>query len=217
MFLFASAVVLWSALGQMLSSIASEGAKKPYVALLYFIAAIMATTPISAVFYEALMQQNGNALSASPGQASVWVSLAGACVIAVLLVAQIRKELKINGGLSFWRMGGYAIVALAVFEVGMATAMQVAFVNDQAGMVNFDAFRSEVQDIECDSSILLARFEKRETGSAVVYRCPTLMILNRNASAPFVPWPNYTEGSSMELGKAIDAIKAEMNTTNESQ
>ena len=52
--------------------------------------------------------------------------------------------------------------------------------------------------------MILARWDEK-ANSPVVYRCPKAYLLNRFASAPFVPWPDYTEGESEDLGRALAA------------
>ncbi|WP_394817255.1 MULTISPECIES: hypothetical protein, partial [Citrobacter freundii complex] len=72
------------------------------------------------------------------------------------------------------------------------------------GMVAFGFFRDQVKDMHCDADVILARWDEK-ANSPVVYRCPKAYLLNRFASAPFVPWPDYTEGESEDLGRALAA------------
>ena len=207
MYVMACAVIMWSTLGQVLRRLVTQDSRKMAGGLAYIVAALMASAPLLSTLYEGLLMAGGNPVSMSSGRPTVWLSLAGSCLFGGLLVFQVVSVIREKASLSFWKTGGFLICGLAVLETGVAAFKQVTFADDRAGMISFDFFRDEVTDIKCDGGILLARFEKRDAGSSVAYRCPTVMILNRNSTTPFLPWPDYTEGSSAALGKAIDDMK----------
>ncbi|CAN7784624.1 hypothetical protein LJR175_008418 [Variovorax sp. LjRoot175] len=60
----------------------------------------------------------------------------------------------------------------------------------------------DVREVQCD--VALTRHE--EGSDAVEYRCPTLLMFKQLYSAPFVPWPSYVSGSSVELKAKIDKL-----------
>ncbi|APC19663.1 hypothetical protein BLL42_27535 (plasmid) [Pseudomonas frederiksbergensis] len=72
-------------------------------------------------------------------------------------------------------------------------------------MVNFGFFRESVTDMKCGSDLILAKYIE---GQPTQYRCPNGFIMNQFRGAPFVPWPDYTEGTSAELGVAIGQFKS---------
>lgn len=213
MYLLACVVVMWATLMQLLSRVVSLDAKSKAVGLLYMVAALMAAAPLLTTFYDAFLVESGKNLSMSSGRASVWVALGGSVLLAVLLLTQVVEARRSRSGIGFWRMGGMVVFGVAVLELGVAAAKQASFADDRAGMLNFEFFREQVPEIKCGSDVVLARFEKREV-PAVAYRCPTLFLLNRFSTTPFVPWPDYQEGVSKDLGKAIDDMQRRMDMDN---
>jgi hypothetical protein len=55
-------------------------------------------------------------------------------------------------------------------------------------------------DVTCRSGAF------RIDGSEVVFRCPTLMILNQRYTNPFIPWPYYVSGRSERLEDKYDRL-----------
>ena len=43
----------------------------------------------------------------------------------------------------------------------------------------------------------------------ITYRCPTSYVLNPYTRSPFVPWPDFQDGESLELAKAVAAFWVE--------
>lgn len=60
-----------------------------------------------------------------------------------------------------------------------------------------------VKEVDCDFA--LARIE----GDAISYRCAHLFIFGRAYAHPFVPWPSYTSGTSIELKVKQDELMRE--------
>ncbi|WP_454914462.1 hypothetical protein [Variovorax gossypii] len=60
-----------------------------------------------------------------------------------------------------------------------------------------------VKEVDCDFA--LARIE----GDAIAYRCAHLFIFGRAYAHPFVPWPSYTPGTSIELKLKQDELMRE--------
>ena len=210
MYLIACAVIMWFILGQLLKRMAAGDTTGMWVGWLYFVAGLLAIAPLLTSLYDGLAMRGSEGLAASSGHVSVWLSLAGSLLLAGLFSAHVWKTVQTKAKSSFWRTGGLVVMGLAVLETGIASAKQATFASDRVAVVNFEFFRDQVTDIKCDSSMILARLETPETGAAITYRCPTISILNRQSSAPFVPWPNYKEGSSMELGTAMQEILDQM-------
>jgi hypothetical protein len=209
MYLLACFVIMWFTLVQLLSRMIARD-KSMWIGWLYLIAGPLAVAPLLTSFYDGFLLESRNGLSTSSGHISVWLSLAGSCLLAGLFFAHVWKSVRTEGHLSFWRTGGLVVCGLAILETGIASAKQATFANDRLAVVNFDFFRNQVTDIQCDSGVLLARLEAGDAGAAITYRCPTSSVLNRHTSAPFVPWPDYREGSSKELGKAMQEMLDQM-------
>jgi len=139
----------------------------------------------------------------SSGKISVALGLVGAlAVLAVAVVRGMRRRQQPG----FWFVGWLLASVLSAGVALAATASQLAFTSSaDSGMVSFVFFRDQVKDMRCDSDVILARWD-RSADSAVVYRCPKAYLLNRYAAAPFVPWPDYTEGSSADLAAALHEV-----------
>ncbi|WP_298705483.1 hypothetical protein [Variovorax gossypii] len=60
-----------------------------------------------------------------------------------------------------------------------------------------------VKEVTCDFALA------REEGNAIAYRCPHLFIFGRAYAHPFVPWPSYTSGTSVELKSRLDELMRE--------
>lgn len=76
-----------------------------------------------------------------------------------------------------------------------------------AGMVNWELLGevAKVNDVHCDSPLLIV---KGMDGDVATYRCPNRagIVLGRYSAKPFIPWPHYTEGESLELALALRDI-----------
>jgi len=83
----------------------------------------------------------------------------------------------------------------------VATTSHLMFTRD-AGTVLFDAFREEVNDMHCEAGQILIQWD-HSPDSPIRYRCPRGYLLNRHASLPFLPWPDYSEGYSADLAVAL--------------
>lgn len=62
-----------------------------------------------------------------------------------------------------------------------------------------------VTEVDCDFA--LARIE----GDLIAYRCAHLFVFGRAYAHPFVPWPSYTSGTSIELKLKQDELMREVN------
>lgn len=76
---------------------------------------------------------------------------------------------------------------------------------EHSGQIAVQAFTSE--RLDCNADMLLVRID----GSTATYRCPQTLRLGRDYSAPFVPWPSYTEGTSVKLKANIDSVMNEVS------
>jgi hypothetical protein len=85
-----------------------------------------------------------------------------------------------------------------------ASLLHISFVShsSESPLVNLSRLRllEAVPDIDCDSPLLLI---SRTTSSLVRYRCPTSLLFGSLTQYPFLPWPDYTEGHSADLGRAL--------------
>jgi len=62
-----------------------------------------------------------------------------------------------------------------------------------------------VDDMHCEASRVLIRWDQ-SPDSPVRYRCPRGYMLNRHASMPFMPWPDYSKGYNADLAVALHGM-----------
>jgi hypothetical protein len=174
--------------------------KAEYMALLLIATGLMAA-PVLVTIFTGLMAARGNPISLSSGKLVIWLALIGSILIAGIGAFKLR-------GLS--RRSSFSAVGFAVIPIliglfsAIAVTKQLSFMDENSGMVNYGAIRqmTEITDMpDCKSDIVLAHYEQ---GQPVVYRCPKAYVLNGMTSSPFIPWPDYIEGSSVQLGQAMD-------------
>jgi len=171
-----------------------------YMALLLIATALMAA-PVLMTIFTGFMAARGNPITMGSGKLVIWLALAGSILVTGIGAFKLR-------GLS--QRGSFSAVGFAVMPIliglvsGTAVVKQLAFMDENSGMVNYGAIKqmAEITDMpDCKSDIVLAHYEY---GQPVVYRCPKAYVLNALTSNPFVPWPDYIEGTSVQLGQAMD-------------
>ncbi|QRD62685.1 hypothetical protein H8Z72_22570 (plasmid) [Xanthomonas citri pv. citri] len=102
---------------------------------------------------------------------------------------------------------GFALAGLIAGAVVLTAGIKhLTFFGDDGGFVALDFFRDKVKDVDCADAILIIEpVVEQGTGvpSAVTYRCPRGYVINRLAVHPFMPWPDYDEGTSADLAAAL--------------
>lgn len=153
----------------------------------------------------------------SMGYDYVPMSMIGAGGVALLAAFGIRLYRQ-------WKQPAVGFFSLGATVTGLIISAYFAFValdqfmfyvphRKEAGVLNWDYFKKQVQDIKCDSEMLL---KGGIDSNGTKYRCPvpSQFILGRFSGLPFVAWPGYTEGHSVRLTAAIhrlydESIKAD--------
>lgn len=171
-----------------------------YMALLLIATGLMAA-PVLMTIFTGLMAARGNEITMGSGKLVIWLALAGSILVAGIGLFKLRG---LSGRSSFSAVGFAVMPILIGLVSAIAVIKQLAFMDENSGMVNYGAIKqiAEITDMpDCKSDIVLAHYEK---GQPVVYRCPKAYVLNPMTSNPFVPWPDYIEGTSVQLGQAMD-------------
>lgn len=163
---------------------------------------LLASAPVFALFLDAAGDLSGKGIQPTSGLVSVWMSLVGAGLFLLLLGRRTWSQSREGQALGFWGVGRIVGCVLACGLILISTTKQLAFVDRTAGAIGFTYFRDKVSDMICDADVLLAKLDL-DAGGPVEYRCPTSFVLNRYSSAPFVPWPDYSEGTSAQLGAQL--------------
>ena len=65
--------------------------------------------------------------------------------------------------------------------------------------------RNHVKGRACDSDLIEIRWDG-SIHEPVLYRCPKYL-LSAHTMVPFLPWPDYTEGSSVDLTAVLYSPK----------
>jgi hypothetical protein len=146
---------------------------------------------------------------ASYGRLSVQLLAMGGAAAAGWAVWKLYFALKTQSA-GFWN-AGHIILLMTAGGVCMVSAVEhLSFYRSSSdGWANLELIKeiSPISDMKsCNASIVLIRISD---SGAMEYRCPTIMILNSRSSQPFVPWPDYTEGTSQQLGDAIRDFKSQ--------
>ncbi len=178
---------------------------------LLLLLAFAATWPTASSMLDANRFNQGDAITFSGGMMNVIISLLASLVLVLIYVYKTyRYVMKRDAGPRIYWFPLAAVMTTIIF---IAAASQLAFsARQDAGMVSFDYFRDDVQDMHCDANLLPAAWDGNPD-HPVRYRCPSGPLLNSLTRVPFAPWPNYNAGESLDLAKAMYALrkKAEAN------
>lgn len=132
--------------------------------------------------------------SPTPALVAQWLALLGSLVLlAVSLLKVIRKPEFVSGFCSF------AGLTLAfMFANSLTFVMQ-----ENTGVLNYHflSTTADTEGLDCESGVMLLQIEKR--GDAASWRCPNDLVLLGNTSKPFIPWPSYTKGHSVQVNDAV--------------
>jgi len=170
--------------------------------LLFIVPAFLTVVPTITTFFDVLRWQHGGGVTPSKGTISVVISLIGGiCVLIVVLGSAIRHRLKP----SFWFVGWFFLSMLSALVIIMATIEQLSFAGGTGvGRADFNHFKSSVKDMHCASDVLLVRWKYGDT--VATYRCPTGVVYNIFSARPFIPWPDYIQGTSTDLATALNNL-----------
>lgn len=167
--------------------------------------ALAVIAPVLNTFMDGAAFASGTGMSMSSGNVSVCIALAGAFAGVALYGAAAVSASKagpfaLSRSLRFGAPLGCAVAILVI------TGIQLEFaLHEDAGFVNLGFVRDQVNDMNCDSDVVLARWNQSET-TPVIYRCPHEIALNSFSTTPFLPWPSYHQGESSDLAKAMGKV-----------
>lgn len=137
----------------------------------------------------------------------VYVVLAASLIFLAQAGLGARSVLQ-GKKLGFWATGRIVVLLFAGIVGSISGIKHLTFFSSsQDGFANVGMIR-EIADLSdmkaCTSSIALVQF--RDAGP-ITYRCPSLLMFGRDTQQPFIPWPDYVEGSSQNLADAIGIVK----------
>jgi hypothetical protein len=194
----------WANLIPVLRSF-TQGGKPSPLSILHFLAA---TGIAVGFFFGLLLTDEPQGLNATNW--SVWGFFAGGALtflaFSIYVCRAARDQTRARGvafGMSVW-----ACLA-GLYMVGTTLDHWYFFRGNNAGIGSAEGLGAK--DVQCDR-VLLVRIGE----TSATYRCPTLEVFGPPINRPFVPWPDYHQGNSVELKLAIDnltksAVKLDTN------
>jgi len=199
-FLFAIVFLGWA---NLLASLRSLRARRATMGMLHYLAIVPMIAGVFDAFYLSPANTHG-----VPGDAVNWIPLATALfgVASMLLFGAkywqaVRAKEDTSG--AGWRSGLSLVCIVAGLYLVAVSIDHWTYFSDSERAGNADAIGLGVKDVQCDRMVLV-RLES-ETAS---YRCPKSISLGVMAAAPFVPWPSYVAGQSVQLKKQIESLMA---------
>ncbi|EIX9725641.1 hypothetical protein ACX9Q3_002180 [Klebsiella oxytoca] len=130
------------------------------------------------------------------------------------------------GGLLLVGVYGWLFLKRRAFSSGLISicgatlififANSLLFVSSSnTGVLNF-GFISQmttINDVECESGMMAVNLADK--GHPSEWRCPQGFVLLGMSSRPFIPWPTYSTGKSLELTDAIHTMMDSAQTATE--
>lgn len=137
----------------------------------------------------------------------VYLVLAGSILSFVLATGLARKVID-DRKLPFWTGGKMMVLVLAGIVGTVSAYKHLSYFKGQdVAVIYLGALKkiADVSDMPGCTGIALAKIEQ---SGAMDFRCPKVLMMNQLSHTPFVPWPDYIEGSSTQLGEVIRTVKA---------
>lgn len=147
--------------------------------------------------------QDGRALGTNWAVLAYFVLGAASAVLFSVRVCRGVRGQRDTSAMS-WKSGiGMWAVLAGLYVAGATVDHWRFFSHDPAntGIASLEGL--QVKSISCNGMVIV-----RMDGDQAVYRCPTSISFGATTMQPFYPWPAYTEGSSVELKRAIDRVMA---------
>lgn len=214
-FLFCLAVLQWTLLILAFSAsrLIATGKLKTGPAFAQFFVCFLIggllSSPLVLMMLRASEFENGKAVTMMSAWTTPLLFAAGGVAAAAFFAFRLYRQHK-QGSAGFLAIGPNVIALAAGLYVAAAAADHLAFIQagPDAGYLNWGFFAEEgqVTDVQCaHDTMLVAHIDADE----VSYRCPTSVVMNSVAAAPFVPWPSYTEGKSRLLAQRLHRMREE--------
>lgn len=201
---------MWLSLKRMIGTLlraVAEGTPmrwdKPFVdGVLPWAIASAVGAPIITTFMDGAAHSSSAGVRMSTGTLSVWISCIGSLVAMVVYSAPLVSAYK-SGTVGFGKTGKLVAPVLCAAFLVLVTGLQLEFVHHKgAGFISLGFVRDQVHDMHCNSDVVLMQWDRDES-NPVVYRCPTTIMLNPYSSKPFIPWPDYNQGESLDLARVM--------------
>jgi len=179
---------------KVMSTISKESATENRSEILLI---ILATLGIASPFIVAMLTFNYSMTSKALAGFSLsaqWSGMVSAIVLMGLYARRVWKEktFSITG----------AFLASSVMTFIFADSLVFVSQKDTGVLATF-VLNKNAEDIDCSRPAMIVHYSK---GVPTDWRCPTSIMLMADSSYPFLPWPEYSHGTSQSLTVVIDTF-----------
>lgn len=184
--------------------------KQILFALFMMIVTFAAISPPIYLIIEALLSLKNDVASMDNNSITIQII---ALIASLLLCAGYIFIAKCG----FIKMGAAGFIATVLLAFIYGNSLYF-ITGKNVGMANINVLRSmsSINDVECNSSYLLVKMSDSDN-EPTAWRCPTNIAFMRNSSVPFIPYPDYTSGSSLQLSKALHNLMNNAKDPSKSQ
>jgi len=184
---------------------------KLYLTARWWLLGIAILLPFALSLFDSVTFSNGQPVSFTRSiTVPVLISSVVAVAVAGVVGLEMWRDYRLSRRVSFTNVGVHFIVVLAGVLAGIAGFKHVQFASGNAGVADLAAIGElkPVSDVHCAAGLVIVRWSTESATTPVHYRCPTGVVLGGYTQVPFVPWPDYHEGDSVQLAEAF----AELST-----
>ncbi|BCU45851.1 hypothetical protein FJMB80055_47560 [Enterobacter hormaechei] len=158
---------------------------------------VLATLGIASPFIVAMITINESMTSKTVTDFSLgaqWSGMVSAVALMGLYARRVWKEKKslFTGAFLASSLMAFIFTDSLVFVSQKDTGVLATFVLDK-----------NAGDIDCSRPAMIVHYSK---GVPTDWRCPTSIMLMAYSSYPFLPWPEYSHGTSQSLTVVIDTF-----------
>ncbi|EIH4298303.1 hypothetical protein CE700_002692 [Escherichia coli] len=158
---------------------------------------VLATLGIASPFIVAMITINESMTSKALADFSLGAQWSGMVSAVVLMGLYGRHVWK---GKTFLFTGAFLASSLMAF---IFTDSLVFVSQNDTGVLATFVLDKNAGDIDCSRPAMIVHYSK---GVPTDWRCPTSIMLMADSSYPFLPWPEYSHGSSQSLTVVIDTL-----------
>lgn len=185
--------------------------KLPGLVLGWACLSFAALLPLGIAYFDALAFGAGRAIPANRSMtASVVISGVAGLVLAGFALGSMWRDYRHSRKVSFLAVGMNIALTAAGLLLCVAGYKHVQFASDEAGWADIGALHelNYAGDVACAAGVVIVNWPTEDSTVPARYRCPTGFTLGTRAQLPFVPWPDYQEGESLQLAKALADLKS---------
>lgn len=157
----------------------------------------IATLGIVSPFIVAMITINASMTSSAFADFSMgtqWFGMLSSVVLVCIYARRVWKEK------TFLFTGAFLASSLIAF---IFTDSLVFVSQKDTGVLATFVLAKNARDIDCSRPAMIVHYSK---GAPTNWRCPTSIMLMSYSSYPFIPWPEYSHGTSQSLTVVLDTF-----------